>query len=207
MQGIDGIFYIVVLIVSVIMHEVAHGIAADRFGDPTARLSGRLSLNPLKHLDPFGSVILPLLLIFSGTGIVVGWAKPVPYNPNLMKRPRLGTPIVAIAGIVTNLIIALIFGLLIRFGVGADFLTPGFFQIASTIVLVNLVLALFNAVPIPPLDGFRLIFSLLPLRLQRYERQIETYGIFFLIIFIFAGWRFLAPLALSLYSAFTGVPL
>lgn len=207
MQGIDGIFYVIILIISVIMHEVAHGLAADHFGDPTARLSGRLSLNPLRHIDMFGSIILPLVLIFSGTGVVVGWAKPVPYNPDLMKNPRLGVPAVALAGIVTNLLVALIFGLVIRFGMGSDFLSPGFFHIASTIVLVNLVLAIFNLIPLPPLDGFRLIFSLLPFRVRRYERRVESYGILFLILFILFGWGYITPLIFYLYSVFTGIPL
>ncbi|HSE56886.1 MAG TPA: site-2 protease family protein [Candidatus Paceibacterota bacterium] len=207
MQGIDGVFYVVILIISVIMHEVAHGLAADHFGDPTARLSGRLSLNPIRHIDPFGSVILPLLLIFSGTGVVVGWAKPVPYNPNLMRNQRFGVPAVALAGIVTNLCIALFFGIVIRLGMGSDFLSQGFFHIASTIVLVNLVLALFNVLPLPPLDGFRLIFSLIPRRLRRYEQLSERYGIFLLILFILFGWRFVAPLVIFLYSFFTGIHL
>jgi len=205
MQGIDGIFYLLILIASVIIHEVAHGLMADYYGDPTARMQGRLSLNPLRHIDWFGSVILPLMLILSGTGVVVGWAKPVPYNPANFRNKKLAIPMVAAAGILVNLGIALIFGLLIRFGLAADLAPVGFYQIASTIVLVNLILALFNAIPIPPLDGFRLIFSILPFRFASIERQFERYGIFLLIVFIFVGWRFVAPIAFWLYSTITGI--
>ena len=207
MQGIEGIFYIIILIASVIVHEVAHGLAADYFGDPTARIAGRLSLNPLRHLDLFGSVILPLLLILSSAGIVVGWAKPVPYNPELLRNRKVAVPIVAIAGVVVNLALAIIFGLLIRTALTAGIEATGFYTIASLIVLVNLVLALFNILPLPPLDGFHLLFSLLPWRLQRYQRQIESYGLIFLIVFILFGWKFIAPLALYGYSALTGLAL
>ncbi len=205
MQGIDGIFYLLILIASVVIHEVAHGLAADHYGDPTARMQGRLSLNPIRHLDWFGSVLLPLMLILSGTGIVVGWAKPVPYNPNNFRNKKVGIPMVAVAGIIANLSLALIFGLLIRFGIANDIGNIGLYQISSTIVLVNLVLALFNAIPIPPLDGFRLIFSLLPARFASLERDIERYGIMLLIIFLFVGWKFVAPIVFWLYSAITGL--
>ena len=114
MQAIDGIFYVIVLIMSVVVHEFAHGYSAYLLGDNTARMQGRLTLNPLKHLDPFGSVILPLLLILSQAGFVIGWARPVPYNPANLRNGKMGNLIVAISGIVANLIIAVIFGLLMR---------------------------------------------------------------------------------------------
>src|SRR3989344_6885064 len=160
-QFIEGIFYVFVLIMSVVIHEVAHGYSAYLLGDNTARLSGRLTLNPLKHLDLFGSVILPLLLILSNTGFIIGWAKPVPYNPLNLRKGRLGEFIVSFAGIAANLSIAIIFGLLIRFApslgiplYSASSMAPHpFYAIASIIVIMNLVLALFNLIPIPPLDG------------------------------------------------------
>ena len=114
MQAVDSIFYIIILLLSVIIHEMAHGYTALYFGDQTAKLAGRLTLNPIKHLDLFGSILLPLLLVFSGTGIVFGWAKPVPFNPFNLRNQRLGTIAVAAAGVIVNLFIALIFGILIR---------------------------------------------------------------------------------------------
>src|SRR5574343_641006 len=114
-QFIDAIFYIFVLIMSIVIHEVAHGYSAYLLGDNTARLSGRLTLNPIKHLDPFGSVILPLLLILTKAGFIIGWARPVPYNPANLRNGRTGNLIVAFSGIAANLLIAIIFGLLMRF--------------------------------------------------------------------------------------------
>jgi Zn-dependent protease len=114
MQATDGIFYVLVLILSVIIHEYAHGYVAYKLGDNTARLSGRLTLNPLKHLDLFGSVIVPLILIISRAGFVVGWARPVPYNPDNLRNKKTGSMLVAFAGIAANLLIAIIFCIFIR---------------------------------------------------------------------------------------------
>lgn len=114
MQGPLSIFYFLVLIISIIVHEVAHGLAAEREGDPTARMLGRITLNPLKHIEWFGSVVLPLILILTNAGFVIGWAKPVPYNPENLKRGNTSAAVVSIAGIVVNLSIAIIFGLAIR---------------------------------------------------------------------------------------------
>jgi len=120
MQVIDGIFYIAVLIMSIVVHEFSHGYAAYLLGDNTARLQGRLTLNPIKHLDLFGSIVLPIILFFSTAGnFLIGWARPVPYNPANLRNERKGTFIVAIAGILANLIIAISFGLLIRFAMSS----------------------------------------------------------------------------------------
>src|ERR1035437_1553056 len=155
-QFIDGIFYIFVLIMSVVIHEVAHGYSAYLLGDDTARLRGRLTLNPIKHLDPFGSVILPLLLYISTAGsFLIGWARPVPYNPTNLRNGRVGNMIVAFSGIAANLVIAILFGLLIRFApvFGLPFYNPDpllmhpFYKISTIIVMINLVLALFNIIP------------------------------------------------------------
>ena len=134
----EGIFYVCVLIMSIVIHEVAHGYSAYLLGDDTARLSGRLTLNPLKHLDPFGSVILPLLLIFMNTGFVVGWARPVPYNPLNLKKGRFSEMIVAIAGITANILLAILFGLIIRFAPIFGISNNAFYQIASIIVLTRI---------------------------------------------------------------------
>ncbi len=207
MTGPLSIFYFLVLIISIIVHEVAHGIAAEREGDPTARMLGRITLNPLKHIEWFGSVILPLVLILSNAGFVVGWAKPVPYNPENLKRGNKSVAIVAIAGIVVNLFIALIFGLLIRVGTMVGFSSLAFFDIASIIVLVNIVLALFNAIPIAPLDGFRFLGAVLPARAEPTMRVLEQYSLPLLIVFLLFGWKFVAPLAFTLFSLLTGISL
>lgn len=212
-QFIDGIFYVSVLIMSVIIHEFAHGYSAYLLGDDTARLQGRLTLNPLKHLDPFGSVILPLLLILTNAGFVIGWAKPVPYNPANLRNGKKGEFIVAIAGIVANLLIAIIFGLLIRFATsfGLPSYNPDplllhpFYKIASIIVIMNLVLALFNIIPIPPLDGSKVLFSFLPARLRQIETFLERWGIFLLLFFIIFLWNTVSPIIFIAFRFITGL--
>ena len=207
MQGPLSIFYFLILIVSIIVHEVAHGLMAEREGDPTARMLGRITLNPLKHIDWFGSVILPLVLIVSNAGFVLGWAKPVPYNPDNLKHGNKSIAKVAIAGIVVNLLVAIIFGLLIRASLATGLVSRAFIDIASIIVLVNVVLALFNAIPIAPLDGFRFISAVLPARAQPTLRVIEQYSLPLLIVFIVFLWRVVAPLAYNGYTLLTGIPL
>lgn len=196
---------------SIVIHEVAHGYSAYLLGDDTARLSGRLTLNPIKHLDLFGSVLLPLLLIITKAGFIIGWAKPVPYNPNNLKKGRMGDLIVAISGILANILIAVIFGLLIRFGTmfglpAYDSLSiHPFYNIASIIVLTNLILALFNLIPIPPLDGSKVLFSLLPISFRHVENFLERWGIFLLLIFIIFIWGTLSPLIFKVFSLLTGI--
>ncbi len=175
-----------ILILSIIAHEVAHGYAADSLGDPTARLAGRLTLNPLPHIDLMGSIIVPALLVFSNSPIFFGWAKPVPYNPYNLSNRRWGETLVAIAGCATNLILAVIFGLLVQFG-GA-FLSPAALSLAATIAFVNLFLGLFNLIPFPPLDGFTVMRSALPwhltAQLQHIEDRVRTGGILSLVLFL-----------------------
>ena len=212
-QFIDGIFYVVVLIMSIVIHEFAHGYSAYLLGDDTARLQGRLTLNPLKHLDPFGSVILPLLLIISNAGFVIGWAKPVPYNPNNLKKGKWSNVMVAFAGIAANLLIAIIFGLLIRFApslglpIYDQFSVQAFYKICSMIVLMNLVLALFNIIPIPPLDGSKIIFSFIPPQFRYIENFLEKWGMFFLLFFIIFLWSYVSPLIYIAFSFLTGMPI
>lgn len=213
MQAIDSLFYVIVLIMSVVVHEFAHGYAAYLLGDNTAKLSGRLTLNPIKHLDPFGSVILPLLLIISKAGFVIGWARPVPYNPNNLRNVRKGTLIVSFAGIAANILIAIVFGLLIRFA--GEFGLPlyssdplllhPFYKISTIIVLTNLVLALFNLIPIPPLDGSKILFSLISVKFRYIENFLERWGMFFLLFFIIFIWGKLSPIIFTAFSFITGV--
>lgn len=184
------IFSLVVLLFSVVIHELAHGSVAYSLGDPTAKYQGRLTLNPIKHLDPFGSVILPLLLLLvtAGQGPIFGWAKPVPINPYNLRDQKWGSLKVALAGPISNLALALVFGLVIRF-IPYGFLAanPGLFLIFSFIVQINIVLALFNLIPIPPLDGHWILFTFLPNRFSRLKMFLQQYGMFILIFLIFFG--------------------
>jgi Zn-dependent protease len=157
------IFYFGILIFSIILHEVAHGYAADKLGDPTARYAGRLTLNPMPHIDMLGSIIVPLISVLAPGGFLFGWAKPVPYNPyNLMRAPRWGEFIVAAAGPGTNFALALFFAALTR-SIG----DPTFATICFIGVLVNLWLGVLNLIPIPPLDGSKVLSALLPYSLSR----------------------------------------
>ncbi len=205
MQELDAIFYIIVLIMSIVAHEVSHGYAAERMGDPTARLAGRLTLNPLKHIDPIGSVILPALLIFSGSGFVFGWAKPVPYNPANLRDQKWGTVAVASAGILTNFFIAIVFGLLIRIAVVASVTSQPLFTIGSTIVFVNLLLGIFNLVPLPPLDGSKILFSFLPFKFRNVETFLEKYSLILLIFFLLFIWQYFAVFIFFLFKLLTGI--
>lgn len=196
----ETIFLIIILILSVIIHEVSHGYAALALGDPTAKSLGRLTLNPIPHLDLWGSIIIPALLALSSVGVVFGWAKPVPYNPYNLKNQRWGEAMVAGAGPLSNIVIAIIFGLLMRVGV----FSPELAGIASMVVLINIVLAIFNLVPIPPLDGSKILFSILPYRYQHIRESLERYGFFLVILFIFFLWRLIAPLIFYLFNLITG---
>jgi Zn-dependent protease len=169
-----AIISIVVLVFSVILHEVAHGYAADMLGDMTARYVGRLTLNPIPHIDLYGSIILPAALTFLHSPVVLGWAKPVPYNPHNMRHPY-AEALVAIAGPATNFFLAFVFGLLMRAGVGAGDVAVS--QLLFTIVTINTLLGIFNLLPIPPLDGSKVLHALLPRGLQYqydvYRRNFE----------------------------------
>jgi Zn-dependent protease len=195
-------YIIAILIMSVVIHEVSHGFVADLLGDPTARLQGRLTLNPLKHLDLFGSFLVPLVMYIS-TGFMFGWAKPVPYNPYNLKHSRLAEAYVAGAGPLSNLIIASLFGLALRFGVNT--LSSPVVEALSLIVLINIVLAVFNLVPIPPLDGSKILFTLLPARFQNIRFFLERYGLILVLLFILVLWQLLNPIVFFIFSALTGL--
>lgn len=197
------ILSIIILIVSIIIHEVAHGYMADYLGDPTARLQGRLTLNPIKHIDPLGSIIVPLLTALATPGFVLGWAKPVPYNPYNLKNKRSGEFLIAFAGPASNLIIALVFGLIIRF-VQHGVMTP-FIEIAAYIVIINIILAVFNLIPIPPLDGSKLLFSILPQQYGRVRTMLEAYAPIFIIIVAVFIWKVISPIIWPIFKVFTGI--
>ena len=199
---LDAFFSILILILSVVVHEVSHGFAANYLGDPTARLQGRLTLNPLPHIDPIGSVLVPLLLFFTGSGAMFGWAKPVPVNPYNL-RGKYGEAIVAFAGLLSNICVALVFGLPIRLTIGV--LSSSFLHIAALTVVINLVLAIFNLVPIPPLDGSKILFAFLPHHLQEIREALERWGFFIVLIFIVFLWQYLTPIIGSVFSLLTGI--
>ena len=200
---VEFIFQIAILIMSVVIHEVSHGYAASFLGDQTAKYQGRLTLNPLKHLDFVGSFLVPSMAYFLG-GFIFGWAKPVPYNPYNLKPGRWSEAIVAAAGPASNIALALIFGLLLRIGVATS---PAFIQITSVIVFINILLAIFNLMPIPPLDGSKLLFAAFPDKLYQLRGFSERYGLILVLFFIFFLWQFIFPVIVLLFRLLTGVAI
>lgn len=202
----NAVFYIIVLIMSVVVHEVAHGYVALYLGDQTAKRMGRLTLNPIKHLDPIGSVLIPAALILSHAGFVLGWARPVPYVEANLRDKKWGTLKVSIAGALSNFAIAIIFGILLRLFAFSNSVTPAIVFIASTIIIVNIFLGIFNLIPIPPLDGSKVLFALLPHTQSsiNFQRFFTKYSIFFLFFFIFFLWQFILPVVYFIYFVLTG---
>lgn len=196
------IFQLIILLFSVVVHEVSHGLAALYLGDDTAEKMGRLTLNPIKHLDPIGSVLLPLMLVLLHSGFIFGWAKPVPYNPLNLKMPRRDSALLAFAGPVANFSLAFIFGLIMRIIIA----TSSFISLLPFlmfIVWINLILGVFNLLPIPPLDGSKILFYLFPSR--ELEIFLYQYGIIILFLFIFFGGGIILPFISVLFSVFTGL--
>jgi len=198
------VFQLIILLFSVIIHEIFHGLAALYFGDDTAEKMGRLTLNPIKHLDPIGSVLLPLILVIMNSGFVFGWAKPVPYNPLKLKNPRRDTALLALSGPLANFSLALFFGLITR----VIMITSSFISLLPYlmfIVWINLILGIFNLMPIPPLDGSKILFYLFPSR--ELEMILSQYGIILLLFFIMFAGSIILPLVMIFFSLFTGIPL
>ncbi len=206
---IDFIFAIVILIMSVVVHEVSHGWLANMLGDPTARLAGRLTLNPLKHLDPVGSFLVPGVLILlsklsGGGGLIFGWAKPVPYNPYNLRGGKWGPAAVAAAGPLANLLVMVIFAIALRVISASAFGSPATLTILSLIVLVNLWLAVFNLVPIPPLDGSKVLFAVLPLRFRELEAWMNRWQLVLILLLLFFVLRPLSVVILKLFNILVG---
>jgi Zn-dependent protease len=201
--GLDVGALVLGLAIAIILHEVAHGYVALQLGDPTAKYAGRLTLNPIKHVDLWGTILIPLFLIISGAGFLFGWAKPVPVNYFNLRYGRYGPLLVALAGPATNLVLVIVCGLLARVSpVGTSL--PFLFL---TIALVNAVLMLFNLIPIPPLDGSKVLYFFLEDR-PDVIRWLEQYGLFLMLALLLLGGGLLSSLvfrpALVLTSFFSG---
>ncbi|NCO80359.1 site-2 protease family protein [bacterium] len=206
----EYLFLIIILIFSIVIHEVSHGAMANYLGDPTAKYAGRLTLNPIKHLDPIGSIILPLFLVImaklTGGGIIFGWARPVPINPYNFRDQKYGSAKVALAGPGSNLALALVFGLALRFFPILDIL-PGLSLMFSYIVYINILLAVFNLLPIPPLDGSHILFTFLPYSMQNLKIILSQFGLFILLFIIFFFFHWLTLIINWIFTLIVGTPL
>ena len=200
------IFYVVVILYSVTIHEVSHGLMANSLGDPTAKNLGRLSLNPIKHIDLFGSVLLPLLLVILRAPFLFGYAKPVPYNPDNLTDRKYGPVKVAIAGPLANIVLALLFGLTLRFF--GDFMPSSLMvELFKNIVWLNLVLAVFNMFPVPPLDGHWLLMAFLPARFSAFKTYLYKNSFFIFPIFLIIFMFYVSPVIFLLFKLITGLEL
>ncbi|MBI2463284.1 MAG: site-2 protease family protein [Candidatus Spechtbacteria bacterium] len=209
------ILFLVILIFSVVVHEVSHGLAANALGDPTARMMGRLTLNPIVHIDPIGSIIVPLMLVISaqlGAPLMLfGWAKPVPYNPYNLSNQQWGPAMVGLAGPAANFAIAIVFGIALRFlplsSLGQGTPLDAVSVVFSVIVYLNLVLGVFNLMPIPPLDGSKLLFAIPGLPWQA-KIFMERYGLILVVMFIVLGFSAaIFPIVSFLFQIITGHPI
>ncbi len=206
----EWIFLVAILIFSVVLHEVSHGTMANYLGDPTAKNAGRLTLNPLYHLDLFGSIIVPLFLILlaklGGGGIIFGWAKPVPINPYNFRDQKYGEAKVAIMGPLANLSLALVFGIALRF-LPVIFVYPALVLLFSYIVYINIILAIFNLLPVPPLDGSHILFAFLPRKMGNLKIFFHRFGGFVLLFIIFFLFNWIVLITNSIFQLIVGFPL
>ena len=179
------LIYIIPLLFAITLHEAAHGWVASKLGDHTARMMGRVTLDPTKHIDPIGTIAIPLVLLLSSSGFIFGWAKPVPINFNALRNGKNGMIWVALAGPIANIVMAIcwLFIMIIAINMNITVLI----EMGRVGILVNCVLAVFNLLPIPPLDGSRVISALLPNRLAYQYNQLEQYGLYILLGLMFLG--------------------
>src|SRR3989338_740118 len=203
----EFVFLIAILVFSVVFHEVSHGVVAHSLGDTTAKDAGRLTLNPLPHLDPIGSIILPVFLILmnqiAGGGIIFGWAKPVPVNPQYFRDQKYGSAKVSLAGPASNLALDLVFVLALRFLPIGD-IHPNLPVIFHSIVYINLLLTVFNLLPVPPLDGSHILFSFLPRSMAKVKTFLQQYGLMLLFILIFFFFDFISLLVDTVFRLIVG---
>jgi Zn-dependent protease len=179
------LIWVIPVLFAITVHETAHGWVASKLGDHTARMMGRLTLNPIKHIDPVGTILVPALLYLSSAGFLFGWAKPVPINFNALRSPKKDMLWVALAGPGVNVLMAI--GWLIIVAIANTLNIPFLVLMGGAGIFINLLLAIFNLLPIPPLDGGRVISSLLPGKLSYQYDQLEPYGLFILVGLLFLG--------------------
>jgi hypothetical protein len=203
MQTPPIIFEFLVILFSIIIHEISHGYVAVFLGDPTPRLQGRLTLNPLKHIDPMGSIIVPI--VTSLAGLTFGWAKPVQFNPYNLKNKRWGELLIAIAGPLSNILIALVFTAIVRIGIQNGLLSIPFITLCMYVILINISLAVFNLIPIPPLDGSKVLFGFLPVRFQHIRKIIEQNSFVLMLILLLFLWHFITPVIPFLFRVLMGI--
>ncbi|MCX6799673.1 MAG: site-2 protease family protein [Candidatus Falkowbacteria bacterium] len=219
---------IAILMISAIFHEYAHGWMAFKLGDNTAKNEGRLTLNPIAHIDIFGTILLPLLLIISKAGFMIAWAKPVPYNPNNLNNQKYGDMLVAVAGPATNFVLAIFFGLIARLNpipLASKYLLvnsmsngdallsamngsilASIFVMSIIFCMINLALMIFNLIPVPPLDGSKILATFLPYRLQMEMHKLEPYGIFIIILLLSINFfNFIWPIISFLFATLIGL--
>lgn len=204
MDPIILVFQLIVLIFSVIIHEISHGFVAYALGDRTAKDAGRLTLNPLKHIELFGSIILPLMLFIMQSPVLFGWAKPVPFNPMNLKNPKRDSGLIGLAGPISNFSVAIIFASILKIMTVFGLLTDPLAIFINIIILVNIVLGTFNLVPIPPLDGSKILFAFLPRGTEEFQIMLEKYGFFILLFFLFFSFSIITPIILAIYHFLGG---
>ena len=188
MQSTELALSIIILLFSVILHEVMHGLVALRFGDHTSERAGRLTLNPLPHIDLFGSILLPIsMMLFSGGRFAFGYAKPVPVNPSHFSDIRKGELLVSMAGILANMALAVTAAIVFRTLQFNQFSTSLLSQALINAVAINISLAIFNLIPIPPLDGSKILISQLPYNLARQVQSLEPFGMIILLVLLVTG--------------------
>jgi Zn-dependent protease len=188
---------IIILLFSLTLHELMHALVSDKLGDPTARHQGRISLNPLAHIDPFATLLLPALLILAGSPVIFGAAKPVPFNPWAVRYGKWGVALIAVSGPLTNLAIAAVLALYVQF----VSLGTGAITFLVTAISVNIAFFVFNMIPFPPLDGSRVLYAVAPRPVRDIMDRIEGAGLIAFFIFLFFGFRFIAPFMAAATSA------